>query len=415
SSTSRFLKQWMLRRQVAKALQQAVADGGKPDIENDLPRLGRIKALDERLLLRESLLRRAGAVWQGLETEVVSLQETVRDAERLRAALVCLYPAPEVRAQATQRVRNLLENAAQLLSPGSVAGQAAHTLLTTWQVLAESLRRLCDLAGTDVEALCPGNASRWLNDVAETLAEWVRHAGKLRLWCTWRELREAASERGLQPLVDALEGGVIAPEDCRRAFDVNYCRWWASAVVEQTETLRTFVAAEHERRIEEFRRLDDRFRELTRDYIRAKICSGIPARDAVGRSSEWGLLSREMEKKRRHKAIRQLVSEIPTVLTQLTPCMLMSPLSIAQYLPTGKMMFDVVIFDEASQIPVWDAIGAIARGRQTVIVGDSKQLPPTTFFERAEQDDAHAGDVEEDLESILDECHAARLPTVSLR
>src|SRR5690606_32927932 len=113
--------------------------------------------------------------------------------------------------------------------------------------------------------------------------------------------------------------------------------------------------------------------------------------------------------------IRRLVSEIPTVFTRQTPCMLMGPHSIAQYLPTEQTMFDVVNFDEASQIPVWDAIGAIARGRQTVSVGDSKQMPPTTFFERAEQDDEYAEDVEEDLESILDECRAARLPTVPLK
>src|SRR3546814_12641178 len=91
----------------------------------------------------------------------------------------------------------------------------------------------------------------------------------------------------------------------------------------------------------------------------------------------------------------------------------MSPLSIAQYLQAGTNAFDLVIFDEASQIPVWDAIGAIARGRQVVMVGDPKQLPPTSFFDRAESglDDE---DIEADLESILDECIGANLPTRNL-
>ncbi len=120
-----------------------------------------------------------------------------------------------------------------------------------------------------------------------------------------------------------------------------------------------------------------------------------------------------MSKKKQHMPLRELMKNIPTALTKLTPCLLMSPLSIAQYLSTDVKPFDVVVFDEASQIPVWDAIGAIARGKQVVMVGDPKQLPPTSFFDRAESalDDE---DVETDLESILDECMGASLPTMHL-
>ena len=91
-----------------------------------------------------------------------------------------------------------------------------------------------------------------------------------------------------------------------------------------------------------------------------------------------------MNKKRAHMPLRTLMSSIPSALTKLTPCLLMSPLSIAQYLSADANAFDVVVFDEASQIPVWDAVGAIARGKQVVMVGDPKQLPPTNFFDRAE-------------------------------
>jgi superfamily I DNA and/or RNA helicase len=106
---------------------------------------------------------------------------------------------------------------------------------------------------------------------------------------------------------------------------------------------------------------------------------------------------------------------MPGALTTLTPCVMMSPMSIAQYLPADSKAFDLVIFDEASQIPVWDAIGAIARAKQAVIVGDPKQLPPTSFFNRREEDDID-GDVEiEDLESILDECIGANIPKKDLR
>jgi len=93
----------------------------------------------------------------------------------------------------------------------------------------------------------------------------------------------------------------------------------------------------------------------------------------------------------------------------------MSPISVAQYLDPAHPPFDIVVFDEASQIPVWDAVGAIARGRQAVIVGDPKQLPPTNFFQRTdESDEAPEEDTVEDMESILDDCISARVPPLSL-
>src|SRR5256885_7605272 len=77
----------------------------------------------------------------------------------------------------------------------------------------------------------------------------------------------------------------------------------------------------------------------------------------------------------------------------------MSPLSIAQYLSAETSNFDIVIFDEASQIPVWDAIGAMARARQVVMVGDPKQLPPTSFFGRADTSDTFDEDTQGDRKS----------------
>jgi len=121
-----------------------------------------------------------------------------------------------------------------------------------------------------------------------------------------------------------------------------------------------------------------------------------------------GVLRRECEKKARHKPVRQLLAEIPSLAAVLKPCFLMSPLSVAQYLPPDAAPFDLVVFDEASQIPVWDAIGVIARAKQLVVVGDPKQMPPTNFFQKGESEaDAEDEDVPEDMESILDECLAA--------
>ena len=112
----------------------------------------------------------------------------------------------------------------------------------------------------------------------------------------------------------------------------------------------------------------------------------------------------------RHKPVREMMETIPDVITTLAPCLMMSPLSIAQFLSAGQATFDVVIFDEASQITVWDAVGSLARGKQVIVAGDPKQMPPTNFFGRSDDDPDGDIDGEGDLESILDELIGASIP-----
>ncbi len=155
--------------------------------------------------------------------------------------------------------------------------------------------------------------------------------------------------------------------------------------------------------------------ELTRNCVCQRLVEKIPDKQDVAKKSGWGVLAREMQKKMRHIPVRQLIANMGDALTQLTPCVMMSPMSIAQYLPANSNAFDVVIFDEASQITVCDAIGAIARAKQAIIVGDPKQLPPTSFFgKKADQEEEEEDDFDEDLESILDECLAANIPALKL-
>jgi very-short-patch-repair endonuclease len=166
--------------------------------------------------------------------------------------------------------------------------------------------------------------------------------------------------------------------------------------------------------IEKFRELDGQFQNLTAAYIAAKLAGSLPNSDDIKRTSSWGVLRHELQKKTRHKPVRQLIQEIPDVVTTLAPCLMMSPLSVAQYLPAEQALFDVVIFDEASQITVWDAVGSLARGRQAIVAGDPKQMPPTNFFARADDDPDGEVDVEGDLESILDEMLGASIPQRTL-
>src|SRR5690606_37172060 len=129
-----------------------------------------------------------------------------------------------------------------------------------------------------------------------------------------------------------------------------------------------------------------------------------------------GTLRRELQKKSRHMPVRKLMSTLSGVLPSLTPCILMSPLSVAQYLDPSTAKFDLVIFDESSQIPTWDAIGAIARGKQFIPAGDPKQLPATSFFAKSADSEGSVSDDQiHDFESILDECMGAGLPVHRLK
>jgi very-short-patch-repair endonuclease len=128
---------------------------------------------------------------------------------------------------------------------------------------------------------------------------------------------------------------------------------------------------------------------------------------------------REMNKKRRHLPLRKLFTAIPNLLLRLKPCVMMSPLAVSTYLSTPDMHFDLVMFDEASQVRPHDAISAIFRGRQLIVAGDQKQLPPSSYFDRVTEDDSDASEEEdsasEDYESVLDVCCTLGLTRRRLR
>ncbi|MEO6546802.1 MAG: DEAD/DEAH box helicase, partial [Ferruginibacter sp.] len=156
------------------------------------------------------------------------------------------------------------------------------------------------------------------------------------------------------------------------------------------------------------------FEKLTREELYSKLASKIPdfTREAA-QSSEIGLLQKTIRNNGRGMPIRKLFDLIPNLLPRIAPCMLMSPISVAQYFDAGGAKFDLVIFDEASQMPTCEAVGAIARASNLIIVGDPKQMPPTSFFSSSSNIDEENIE-KEDLESILDDCLALSMPSKHL-
>jgi Superfamily I DNA and RNA helicases and helicase subunits len=183
-----------------------------------------------------------------------------------------------------------------------------------------------------------------------------------------------------------------------------------------------------ERKIEEYRILENQFKELTKKELiyrlAQRIPTGIPelpkgahikdidrttATEEEIIATEMAILKRNIKNHGRGNSIRHIIDLIPTLLGRLCPCMLMSPMSVAQYIDLYGEKFDIVIFDEASQIPTADAVGAVSRGKSLIVVGDPKQMPPTNFFNTnaISEDEADL----DDMESILDDCIALSIPS----
>ena len=233
------------------------------------------------------------------------------------------------------------------------------------------------------------------------------------------DLRDVLRYRNTLARAAALGVGAFAPFilenddgnlDAVEVFDDAYAAKMLDAILAQSKLLSEFTGSGHEERIAKFRALDARYTELSRKVVYAKLAATLPRRRSgpCPEGSELGTLKRECEKKTRQKAVRQMLAESTMLIPVLKPCFLMSPLSVAQYLPVDAAPFDLIVFDEASQIPVWDAIGVIARGKQLIVVGDPKQMPPTNFFQKGdiEEDDPEETAIA-DQESILDECLVA--------
>ncbi len=383
------------KRKVRKLLQ-TYAETGVAEPDTDLRVLFKIRERDGAI--RENPVATLAETGGGTDTNRST--EAVRQAIELRAALAAL--GSDVADSAR------FEAAASVLVAGS--GEAVLQALQAY-LAAEEVADARTHEFVRQDGLYPDGAS--VADFAAGLETVVAERARLQDWIKWTKLSKEGSAAGLGSFVKALEDGQIE-EDAEYAFKRAYAAWWLPLAMDARAELRRFTRWEHEHIIETFRKLDEAAAELAPVEVLRRTAHGLPAKGGVPKKSELGTLRHQLSLERPSLPIRQLLAGLPETFGKLAPCVLMSPLSVAQYLPTGQASFDVIIFDEASQITPWDAIGAIARGRQTIIVGDPKQLPPTNFFGRANDDDEDLPEVERDLLSILDEVEAAGVPRHNL-
>ena len=270
--------------------------------------------------------------------------------------------------------------------------------------------------------------------------EWVDRLAEIQDIIGFGNAVDVALGKGLRTVVSVAEQNPEAATSLTTWFD----RTWYESIVRtafvERPGLRDFDGKVHESRIERFRALDkqsldsnclrvtaahlkgvSRVNDLPDRLPRLRADEGEDSENAQirRRLEQLRVLQREIQKKSRHKPIRRLIIEAGGIIQDLKPVFMMSPLSIANYLEPGTVEFDLIVFDEASQVRPVDALGALLRGENAVVVGDSRQLPPTSFFDHVAQsgDDTDGEDesVTADIESILGLFSSKGAPSRELR
>jgi superfamily I DNA and/or RNA helicase len=231
----------------------------------------------------------------------------------------------------------------------------------------------------------------------------------LGTWVDFIRIRSALSDKGLEKLLRYTEAGAIGLDDLEKIYLYSVYDILAREIIKERQELAYFSGAEQNAIRKQFAEYDNKLKSLQQEKIAfevakngmKKVVSGI-ASGKVNGYTEMGLINHEVNKKTRHAPVRQLIKRASKSLVELKPCFMMGPHSVAQYLAPGQIEFDIIVMDEASQIKPEDALGTIARGKQLVVVGDPKQLPPTSFFDKAIEIDDEDITAIEQSESILD-------------
>lgn len=269
------------------------------------------------------------------------------------------------------------------------------------------------LGFTNISAVAENNlADLTFEDQITRFQEWGTHLNEIQRAIQWNNLTEQARKEGFEFLIDSS----LTWEGASQYLKISMKKTWYEYLVTKAMTerppLRGFERTTHEEIINKFIQLD----LLNLQYNRAKVAlkhyESVPKLEGGG---QWNILRSEFNKRARHMPIRKLMEQAGIAIQTIKPVLMMSPMSIANFLSPESIDFDLVIFDEASQVRPVEALGAILRGKQLVVVGDSKQLPPTSFFDKMNAETEDEENVTADIQSILGMCDGQGAPQSMLR
>lgn len=346
-----------------------------------------------------------GVVWNNGKCDWNQLQEIYRNAIEIRQAINAAAETMERIPEVTEKLKTIFADGLDIYKERG--GKLMQSIVNDFNALSEYEQLLSDKLKFDLTALHDKN--EWLSELDALLVRLSGNLELLREWCGYLQIKNKAVASGLSALTDALERGEFPADDVLPVYYRNIYRQCALLAVAKDSSLSSFTGALFEDKIQKFKDTCSEFEKLTRQELIARLSANLPVMSSgAAGSSEIGILQRAIRSNGRGMSIRKLFDSIPNLLRNLCPCMLMSPISVAQYIDPKYPKFDLVIFDEASQLPTFEAVGAIARGNNLVVVGDPKQLPPTSFFMTNHVDEDNFD--KEDLESVLDDCLALSMP-----
>lgn len=333
---------------------------------------------------------------QTLSYDWIQLLEQYSTIEELQAFKSCTK-------EQLQTVGNVLKDRIDLTKGN------AQDLITIFDQIQLQQKKIVDLLDLRFE----DENENWIDQRQKICTDILENIESIKDWITYLKCDKECREKGLASVCDAYKNGI--PND---QLLVIYLRSIYQAIIlsmiENDPVLNGFTGISFNEKIMQFKKMDEEFMELTRHEMVYQLTSKLPSsQDSVEINKELNILRRAISSNGRGISIRSLFEQIPEVLTKLCPCMLMSPISAAQYLQAENDLFDIVIFDEASQLPTCKAVGVLARAKNAVIVGDPNQMPPTSFFAGNMVDEDNL-DIE-DLDSILDDCLALGMPSAYLR
>ena len=414
AATKWFLPKYLEQGSVKKILNK-LSLNEKVDNDKVVPTLEKIIACKKEQQVIEKnagfLTPLLGFLWKNGEcnwTQLVLISNTVIHINRE----IIFVTGDTVKAKLW---RNYMGNA---LSEGThnfmaIHGRSLQDFAESHLVVNMIQRKITEILGVDF-APHKTDSVDYLTITSQALDTALGAIEQLKDWVSWLNTKDTALQAGLSPVIAAYENGRIQSPQVNNAFKKGLYRSCANYIIQKEPALSLFNGRLFEEKIRRFREMTRYFEKLTKEELVAKLAGKIPdfTKEAA-QSSEIGLLQRTIRNNGRGMPIRKLFDAIPNLLPRIAPCMLMSPISVAQYFDAGTVKFDLVIFDEASQMPTCEAVGAIARAHNMIIVGDPKQMPPTSFFSSANTVDEENIEIE-DLESILDDCLALSMPSKHL-
>jgi very-short-patch-repair endonuclease len=377
--------------------------GKMVDEANELRRVDEIRAERQELHEHETEAKNLfGTLWNGEQSDWNNLEQYIVWVSKYRAAALQLHLSPKT-AMVAANPRPDVSSIDRLIASG--------------KLLIGELEKLEEVVGWPSGFLY-GFAFSEVGDRASRLGHEAELAPQ---WGYFENVRARVNAGLAKDLLQCALGGEVRFDQLPSSFLRAFLQAWLARVVLERPPLRDFHSLTHEQRIKEFRELDANVLRENRAalvrQLRNQIQSGLQAPEAA-RGMPY--LQRQMAKQRGLAPLRVTMKNAEAAIRAIKPCLMMSPLTVAQLLRGDKPTFDLVVFDEASQLPSEDAVGAIIRGERLVVVGDPKQLPPTNFFSVVSLGDGESlGDdglpLYTDSESVLEEYLGAGLPTSRLK